>query len=409
MKTNTMTALQKEVCRILLDLQNRGIMYFLQNQLDNGLILDRQKNHGPRLDSYWTSTAATGMGLIAIALAASKPYGLISKRQAAFRIGKTLDCAKSRLPRLKGIAPHFVDGKSLQTCGFDAYSTIDTAWLIAGALISTKILKNSRLLCQAYALYRDIDWRYWSTAWFDKNEPLILHGAHPGGQRFKTSWDRLNAETAFMYLLAIGANENKALSPQSWHRLGSFVSTTGNQSFASADLGLFTSQYSLEILSSSKLPFSNLDLAEQARKAALANHFVSSSAAKRFRTYEKFWGLSAGDGPDGYIDYSPDEHDGTANLTASLASIAVAPELVMSNVRNAVACNQPPLLGKYGFSNVNLDKNWRSEDIVGIDVGMAVMAIDNFFHKGRIRQAFHSLRAVQNSLKRLGNLNKTQS
>src|SRR5262249_37652050 len=53
---------------LLLRLQRRALRYFLDNQTPDGLILDRQRNHGPRRDCGLRSTAATGMGLIALAL-----------------------------------------------------------------------------------------------------------------------------------------------------------------------------------------------------------------------------------------------------------------------------------------------------------------------------------------------------
>src|ERR1700733_5250352 len=52
--------------RFLEDLQRRQLRYFLENQTECGLMLDRQHNHAaPDLNGI-TSTAATGMGLIAL-------------------------------------------------------------------------------------------------------------------------------------------------------------------------------------------------------------------------------------------------------------------------------------------------------------------------------------------------------
>jgi hypothetical protein len=58
-------------------------------------------------------------------------------------------------------------------------------------------------------------------------------------------------------------------------------------------------------------------------------------------------------------------------------------------------------LGRYGFSNVNLDRRWVGRDMVGIDAGAAVLAIDNYLHGGRVRAVFHDLPCVGAALQRL--------
>lgn len=405
--TRNKAVLQARDCDLLHDLSRRGILYFLDNQLDSGLILDRQSNHGATTGAGWASTgdgwantadgwastAATGMGLIAIALAALPPYSLIDRREASRRISRALALGNGRVPRIDGIMPHFLDIKTLVPRGSDAYSTVDTAWLIAGGLVAAKLLGSSRLRNRAYALYRGIDWRSWS------KDNLIRHGADEKGNRFSATWDRLNAETAFMYLLAIGAPEPLALAPESMRSLKSFVGKAGSHEFASADLGLFTSQYSLEILDPSLMTGSAIDLAETARKAIRANQEVCLSASRRFTTYRKVWGLSAGDGPDGYQDYGPEKIDGTAHVTATIGSLAWAPELVMENIHKALALEG--VSGRYGLSNINLDRGFISPDVVGIDIGMALMACDNLLHGSRIKEAFHSLACIRTAIARL--------
>src|SRR5271165_2903349 len=63
---------------LLFGLQRQALGYFLDNQVPSGLLLDRQSNFGPLRGSGWCSTAATGMGLVALALAAAAPYRLLS-------------------------------------------------------------------------------------------------------------------------------------------------------------------------------------------------------------------------------------------------------------------------------------------------------------------------------------------
>ena len=62
----------------LLGLQYQALHYFLDNQTAGGLMLDRQRNHGPLRADGLCSVAATGMGFIALALASAPPYRLLS-------------------------------------------------------------------------------------------------------------------------------------------------------------------------------------------------------------------------------------------------------------------------------------------------------------------------------------------
>src|SRR5579872_6425011 len=71
---------------LLLHLQRQALHYFLDNQLPCGLMLDRQRNHGPRRAHGLCSTAATGMGLIALALASAAPYRLLTPQAAVRRV-----------------------------------------------------------------------------------------------------------------------------------------------------------------------------------------------------------------------------------------------------------------------------------------------------------------------------------
>ena len=101
-----------------------------------------------------------------------------------------------------------------------------------------------------------------------------------------------------------------------------------------------------------------------------------------------------------YRCYSPlDALDGTAHVTATLASLTARPDLVLENV--SAAAGHAVARGRYGYSNINVDRNWMSRDVVGIDLGAAVLALDNFLHNGRIRRIFHQLDGVQRGLDRL--------
>src|SRR5439155_6397091 len=239
---------------------------------------------------------------------------------------------------------------------------------------------------------------------------LLRHGKDRRRRFLSCTWDRLNGETVFMYVLAAGAAAERAIAGDCCTRLGAFKGTVANLTFNNADLGLFVFQYGLDLLDlrAWQAPAA-CDLAMEAAVATLANHRVCRDLAGRFRTYRDYWGLSAGDGPGqppadhSYREYSPSGPiDGTAHLTAALASVAHAPDLVLDALRRAHADRRLAPLGRYGFSSVNLDRGWAGPWMIGIDAGAAVLALENYLAEGHVRRVMHRLPGVQRGLERLG-------
>jgi hypothetical protein len=394
---------------LLLRLQSQALQYFLDNQTSGGLVLDRQRNQGPLRTRGLCSLAATGMGCIALALASKGPYQLLRPQEAVLRIRAALQCALHVLPHQNGILPHFVDSHTGQVYGVDHFSTIETAWMTAGALWAAAFLRDSGLELLARQLAERIDWYYW-TAPEESEIPLLRHGQAQDGRFLRSSWDRLNGETVFMYVLASGSAEDRAVPVAAWSHLRSFSGTTAGLHFNNSDLGLFVFQYGLDLLDLSVwLVPTGVDLAAESGIATEANYRVCRALADTFTTYREYWGLSAGDGPAeppaelAYRCYAPGGPiDGTAHITATLASIARRPDLVWENIDRAAHERRWQLLGRYGFSNVNADRDWVGADMVGIDAGAAVLALDNYLNDNRVRNVFHTLPYVQRGLERSG-------
>jgi hypothetical protein len=393
----------------LLQLQRQALQYFVDNQAPGGLVLDRQSNHGsPRRHGLY-STAATGMGFIALALAGAPPYQLLTPKAAVGRVRAGLEAALDRLPHDQGVVPHFLDAATGAVVGFDAFSTIETAWLLAGALWAAAFLQDADLEALAGRLYHRVDWQHWTGPNVAGACGLLRHGKIADGRFLACCWDRLNGETAFMYVLGAGAAEGRALAAESWAALRPFYGTAGGRSFNNADLGLFVFQYGLDLLDLRQWRAPGpVDLCAEAEVALLANEQTCRALGTTFATYRRYWGLSAGDGPappapEAYRCYAPSGPiDGTAHVTATLASVAHGPAAVLQNLYEAQHDAELRIRGHYGFSNVNVDQGWVSRDVVGIDLGAAVLALDNFLEGNRVRAVFHSLPCIRRGLQRLG-------
>ncbi|MBU6453461.1 MAG: hypothetical protein KGS72_16895 [Cyanobacteria bacterium REEB67] len=400
--------------KLLLRLEGEGIQYFLDNQLDNGLIQDRQTNFEKSHGQYQCSLSATGMGLIAIALASGPQFKKISREDAIARVHKALLAAK-KLPEVHGMMPHFFDPVTLKWKAPDQVSTIDSSWLIAGGLWAAQYLQDAELSELASELYDRVDWQYWADTDTKSGAPVLSMGMGEDGKRFKSTWDRINSEAAFMYVLAIGARQH-ALPAEAWKALKPYNVKVAGTDLAGGDLGLFSFQYSNDLMDLQRYPGNQINLHDQSLRAAKANYDTCKSKAGQYRTYKHFWGLSAGDGPpaaaksestdskseDTYRAYAPGtDVDGTAHVMATLASIDVTPKLVQENIDAAETLKAPKMHGRYGYSNINLDKNWVSKDVVGIDVGVAVIALDNELSGDEVRKLWQALPCSKRAEERL--------
>lgn len=393
---------------LLLSLQRQALQYFLDNQSAGGLMRDRQANRAPHGLIGWCSTSATGMGLIALALAAARPYHLLERDKAIHRVYLALKAALERVPQDHGVMPHFLDSQTDELRGHDAFSTVDSSWLIAGALWAAAFLKDDRLEDLARLLYQRIDWYYWTDPETSASG-LLRHGKGHDGRFLPLFWDRFNGETVAMYVLAASADVDRAVPPKAMSALNPFYGTLAGLRFNNADLGLFTFEYGLDLLDLRRWRSPGPDLAAEARIATHANYRFCKQQEEHFLTYRYFWGLSNGDGPgdspqrDSYRARNPHKPiDGTAQLTATLAAVANAPEEVLENLQRAEHDRVLAARGRYGFSPVNLDHNWVGQDMVGIDAGAAVLALDNYLFNDRVRRVFHALPCISRGLQRLG-------
>jgi len=87
---------------------------------------------------------------------------------------------------------------------------------------------------------------------------------------------------------------------------------------------------------------------------------------------------------------------------AALASVEHSPTAVLENLHEACREHDLRAHGRYGFSNINVDRSWVARDMVGIDAGAAALALDNFLMDNRVRRVFQEIPCVSQGLERLG-------
>ena len=334
------------------------------------------------------SLAATGMGFIALALAAAPPYRLLTPSAAAERLRRAwrpsatacptntascrISCIRPAESRPRRGSPQHRRDRLGRRRGLWAAAFLEVPALQSLAAHSTTASTGST-----------------GPPRTARRGGLLRHGMAAGGRFLDCCWDRLNGETAFMYVLAAGAAEGRASAAESWSALRPFPGSVAGLHFNNADLGLFVFQYGLDLLDLERwrAPGGG-DLWADAAVAAEANERACRAAADTFATYRRYWGLSAGDGPGDpsraghlsrLLSRRPSRRHGPPDGDAGVGGApAGRPCWKISTRRDRDRAF--PVRGRYGFSNVNVDRAWVGGDMVGIDAGAAVLALDNFLH-----------------------------
>jgi len=118
------------------------------------------------------------------------------------------------------------------------------------------------------------------------------------------------------------------------------------------------------------------------RNIALINHAYCVENPKHFAGYgPNAWGLTASDGPDGYVPHAPDQNadKGTLTPTGALASFPYTPEASMSALRHYYRDEGQQLWGIYGpLDAYNVGENWVSPIFMGLNQAPIVVMVENY-------------------------------
>lgn len=345
-----------------------------------GLTKDRAKNAPDQKDDYTVaSIAATGYALAAWAIGAERRW--IGRDRAQARTVDTLRFLRDRLPHEHGFHYHFVDwrdGKRVWNCEL---SSIDTTLLVLGAL-AAGVYFGGEARRLADALAARMDWPWMQNRGPDDPEWIAPSmGWKPEEGFLKSRWSGYT-EATYLFLLALGAP--RGLPRALWDRW-EFPETTleGLRVFGGPS-PIFWAQMTPGYFDlRRRRDRQGRDWWKNFENAHRANAAYCARNAERFQTYrDGVWGITACDQPPpvGYGAQSPrdGDNDGTAAPTAALAGVLFVPALAERALRTLHGRHRGRLWGRYGFANAfNVDKDWYDPDVLGIDLGMMLLAIEN--------------------------------
>lgn len=307
----------------------------------------------------------------------------------------------------KGFYYHFLDMETGSRTWRSEVSTIDTAYLLAGALTAaqyfdreTKEEREIRNL--ADALYRRADWH-----WAQHGALTVTLGWKPETGFIKYRWTGYS-EALILYVLAL-ASPTFPLAPESytaWTRTYKWKQLYGYEFLYAGPL--FIHQLShmwidFRGIQDEYMRGKSIDYFENSRRATYAQQQYAIRNPRGFKDYcEYIWGITASDGPGPAtrrirgrtvrfydyvargIPYGPD--DGTLSPWAVVASLPFAPEIVLPSL-NYFNQEFPEMTSKYGFKcsynptfadGKRNKKGWVSLGYYGLDQGPIVAMIENY-------------------------------
>lgn len=388
-------------------LQFTTLLYYLhETNPDNGLVRDKTEPNAP------VSIAAIGMALATIPIAVER--GIIIREFAAKitrkRLRYLLECPQGPEPDAtghKGFFYHFLDietGRRVWQCEL---STIDSAFLFAGALTVASYFDRdsadeAEIRELANRLYERADWN-----WARNGEATLTHGWRPETGFIPHRW-RGYDEGLLLYILGLGSPTH----PLPRESYAAYTATYQWKKIYGRELlycgPLFTHQLShmwvdFKGIQDAFMRERQSDYFENSRQATFVQQEYAIRNPKEFVGYgEHCWGFTASDGPGWckrtingkereFFDYiargvpwGPD--DGTVSPWVAVASLPFAPEIVVPTARHCAFMH----LGArrlYGFKpsfNQTFAVEgsstgwWVSPFHFGIDQGPVILMIENY-------------------------------
>lgn len=357
-----------------LDLVGRKAFDYFRDEHhpETGLVKDKSLNGAGDTNTI-ASIAATGFGLTAMCIGAERVW--IPKDDVYEYCLKTLRFFRDKMVTEHGFHYHFVNWSTGKPTKYSEVSSIDTALFLAGALTAGEYFEGTDVERLAAELYERADF-----PWMLNNGKTLCMGWKPDEGFLKMRWDNYD-EALILYLLAV-ASPTHPVPADSWAAVKKKIGMYGPYIMIFSP-PLFTHQYSQCWMDLRNKNDGVADYFENSRIATLANRQFCIDQREKFKTYsENIWGLTASLGPNGYKAYgaAPDRavHDGTVAPTAAGGSIVFTPEFSVPALKEMHAKFKSKLWGKYGFGDAfNVDRDWFSNEVLGIDQGPILLMIEN--------------------------------
>ncbi len=413
-------------------LQRETFAYFLhETNPANGLVIDKTAENWP------ASIAATGLALASYPVSVER--GFMTRPAAVERTLATLrffwnspQGPEPDATGYKGFYYHFLDMQTGRRAWHCELSTIDSAFLLAGALTAGAYFNanspgESEIRSLANDLYCRADWR-----WAQNQGDTVTHGWKPESGFLGYRWEGYD-EALLLYILGLGSPTHPLAqgSYAAWATTYRWESHFG-QAYLYAG-SLFTHQLShvwidFRGIQDEYMRGKGIDYFENSRRATLVQQLYAIDNPLKFKSYgHHCWGITASEGPGpgslevsgvarplfDYIargvPYGPD--DGTLAPWAVAASLPFAPEIVLPTLDYCIYQAKLTEFNTYGFkasfnpSHPGEAGNpygwWVSPWHFGLNQGPIILMIENY-RSGMPWQLMRSCPYIKSGLTRAG-------
>ena len=412
-------------------LQDKAFAYFQHETSPlNGLVLDKTAPDWP------ASIAAIGLALASYPVAIER--GLMTASAAIERTLTTLrffwNSPQGPQPDAtghRGLYYHFLDMQTGRRAWQCELSTVDSAFLLAGALTAAAYFtadtpEQREIRTLAEELYLRADW-----AWAQNGGATISHGWKPESGFLSPRWEGYD-EAMLLYVLALG-------SPTHPVTADSYAAWTSSYEWKRCyDLDylyagpLFTHQLShvwidFRGIQDAYMRGKGIDYFENSRRATVIQQRYAIDNPLRFKSYaSNAWGITASDGPgpavlqlDGverrFYDYegrgAPGGiDDGTLAPWAVVASLPFAPDIVLPVIHHCIHTLQLHDCNRYGFKSTfnptypgtpDSPCGWVSPFHFGLNLGPIMLMVENH-RSGMVWQLMRGCRWIVDGLRRAG-------
>jgi hypothetical protein len=417
----------------LLDEIQYGCFRYFWDEVGDPVPLVKDRRQGPV-----SSIAAVGFQLSSLPIGVER--GWITREQGQQRAIQVLTGLMNRTDnKHRGVYLHFPDLNTggLSLSGYEIVaSTVDHALLMAGALPAA-VYFEGEVAALVDRRIVETDWRAFAVA----EGGLLSMGWRPSdpqqpngpGDFLTYHWKDSGDEERLIYFLAVGSPvaEHALPAARYYQTRRPIQAWEGGEPFAVTYPGaLFTYFFShcwidyrgfaADNPAAFDCPQPAVDWFENSRRAVDTQRTRCAEQASVYQTLaDGRWGLSACDGPTGYIvpNLRPnlvgrdDWHEGTVAPYAAGSAIMFTPEnslQALRSMRHLVDQQGQPRVwravadGGYGFADAfNVDLNWTSPDNLGIDQGPMLLAIENV-RTGLIWKLTQQHSLTQRAIERLG-------
>jgi hypothetical protein len=384
-------------------------------------------------DDRIVATGASGFGIMALVVGVER--GFITREQGVERLDR-ITTFLEKAPRYHGAWSHFMDGRTGQSLPvFDVIDNggdlVETAFLIEGLLTARQYFNRSTPQETAIAkrithLWETVEWD-----WYRKSpdgDALYWHWTPEWSWYINHRLTGFN-ETMIVYLLAI-ASPTHGVAPElyytGWagqseaatHYRKGWSGSSQGEHYANGntyygiklDVGvgsggpLFFAHYSYLGFDPHSLTDLYTNYFRNNRNLALINRAYAIDNPGKHKTYGvDAWGITASDGPRGYVPEAPNPQDdrGTLAPTGALASFPYTPEASMAAFKHFYRDLGSRLWGIYGpIDACNLDDDWWSPIYMGLNQAPITVMVENY-RSGLVWKLFHSNPEIQTMLKKL--------